>query len=716
MRFRLGICILSCIFLSANAALPWYDTWPVIDEKISEQPEVDFIENRLSQMTLEEKIGQMLMLEHNALTLQEAQEYKIGGLLHGAGQAIFFSLSSISSACKKATYLSLRCWGELADGYWDALLSATWHEGASPIPVLWGTDAMHGAGAIYGATLFPHNIGLGAALLGDPSSEYLIQSMYEATREQVALQGFRQIFSPTVAVARNTHWGRTYESYGEDPGLVYDMTPLAISGIQHPWDNAPTQRLAATLKHFIGDGGTTTGTGHRTWAFDNGFDPTDTVYTEPRTDRGINEYSEDLLLNLHASGYIAGIEAGALSVMVSFNAWDNGPIHGDHYLIQEILKDQLQFEGIVVTDWDAFEKIPGCTIRDCVKAINAGIDMFMISYLTPNGWKDFYHNTIRHVKQGDIEISRIDDAVRRILRVKYRLGLFHHPLKPSQSYRAFGYNSIDEAQASLNQWTSLSKSLAQKSMVLMKNEHALLPLATITQDEPLLVAGSALDSPQMQQGGWGLQWQGFRASHTDPFHHKGDYPQAVTVLDALMQQSIPLCHYSGLQQDCEQQAKIALVVMGEHSYAEWYGDIHTAEELGGYQSIAFASIREQYAADEALVKTLKNKGYQVITVFYSGRPLVVEALEISDAFIAAFLPGTQAGPALVDLLFAQEGAVFEGRLPMAWPRFVAQGSTFHHKPSHFPGDNATWQSLLHRGRAKEITVSADHPYPYGFGL
>lgn len=716
MRTGLGIVVLSCVLLNSHAALPWYDTWPTIPAKTSDPEEAAFIETRLSQMTREEKVAQMLMLEHNALTVAEAKQYKIGGMLHGAGQAIFFSKSSVSTACKKATYLNLACWGELADSYWDALLSASWHDAAEPIPVLWGTDAMHGAGAVHGSTLFPHNIGIGAALLGDPGSADLIESMYEATREQVALQGFRQIFSPTVAVARNTHWGRTYESYGEDPALVYDITPLAISGIQQPWKQAPTQRIAATLKHFIGDGGTTTGTGHRTWAFDNGFDPTDSIYTAPRTDRGINEYSEDLLLNLHASGYIAGIEAGAMSVMVSFNAWDNGPIHGDHYLIQDILKDQLQFDGIVVTDWDAFEKIPGCSIRDCVKAVNAGIDMFMISYLTPNGWQDFYHNTLRHIEQGDIKMSRIDDAVRRILRVKYRLGLFNHPMKPSQSYQAFGYKTLDEAQAALNQWQSLSKTLAQKSMVLMKNEHEILPLASFTEDEPLLVAGSALDSPQIQQGGWSLQWQGLSARHADPFQYKADYPQAVTVLDALKQEHIPLCHYSGSQQSCEQQAKIALVVMGEHPYAEWYGDIHAAEEPGGYQSIAYASIREQYAADEALVKALKGKGYRVITVFYSGRPLVVDALDISDAFIAAFLPGSQAGPALVDLLFADKGVAFEGRLPVAWPRSVDQGATFHHKPSHFLGDNAAWKAILNNGHATEVTVSPDHPYPYGFGL
>lgn len=716
MRYTLGICLFNCVLLTAQAALPWYDNWPAMPAHVIDQEETAFVESRLSQMTTEEKVAQMLMLEHNALTVEEAKQYKIGGMLHGAGQAIFFSKSSVSTACKKATYLNLACWGELADAYWDALLFATWHDAAEPIPVLWGTDAMHGAGAIHGATLFPQNIGIGAAMLGDPSSADLIEAMYAATREQVALQGFRQIFSPTVAVARNTHWGRTYESYGEDPALVYDITPLAISGLQQPWEQASLQRMAATLKHFIGDGGTTTGTGHRTWAFDNGFDPSDSVYTAPRTDRGINEYSEDLLLNLHASGYIAGIEAGALSVMVSFNAWDNGPIHGDHYLIQDILKDRLQFDGIVVTDWDAFEKIPGCSIRDCVKAVNAGIDMFMISYLTPNGWQDFYHNTLRHIEKGDIKMSRIDDAVRRILRVKYRLGLFNQPMQPSQSYKAFGYKTLDEAQASLDQWQSLSKALAQKSMVLMKNEHEILPLDSFTEDEPLLVAGSALDSPQMQQGGWSLQWQGFSGRVADPFHNKNDYPHSVTVLDALKEQHIPICIYAEPNEGCEQKAKIALVVMGEHSYAEWYGDIHAADESGGFQSIAYASIREQYAADESLVKTLKQKGYRVITVFYSGRPLVVEALNISDAFVAAFLPGSQAGPAVVDLLFAHDGATFEGRLPMAWPSTVAQGSTFHHKPSHFLGDINAWQVKLNTGKAREVTVTADHPYPYGFGF
>lgn len=695
-------------------ALPWYSDWPTLATNPIPPEEEAFVEARLAQMTTEEKVAQMLMVEHNALTPDEAKTYKVGAMLHAAGQAVFYGRSAVSFACRSATYLNLACWGQLADAYWDAVQQATWHGNGRAIPVLWGTDAMHGAGAIHGATLFPHNIGIGAALLGNVHNHRFLQQMQAATREQVALQGFRQIFGPSVSVGRNTHWGRTYESYSENPLLVYEATPFAVIGTQTPWmDGGNAQRIAATLKHFVGDGGTTTGTGHVTKHLDTGFDPTDTAYTLPRTDRGLNEYSEEMLINLHAMGYFSGITAEAMSVMVSFNRWENGAVHGDAYLIQQILKDRLGFDGIVVTDWEAIAEVEGCTVEDCPKAINAGIDMFMIGFAKPNAWKHFYNNTLIHIEKGDIPMARIDDAVRRILRVKYRLGLFAHPgpRKPSETFLAFSYKTIDEAQMALNKWTALAKTVAEKSMVLMKNENNTLPLKNITADTPLLVAGSALDSPAMQVGGWSLYWQGFNRSDDDPFQNKADYPQTVTVLEALKKQGIAVCEYQA-QATCATHAKIALVVMGEHSYAEWYGDIHA----GDGQSIAYASIRDTYAQDEQLVNTLKAQGYEVITVLFSGRPLVVDALNVSDAFIAGFLPGSQGGPALVDLLFANNGLSFEGKLPFAWPLRVEDTAGFHGKPEHFPGDDQAWINALHQGNAQEVLVGPTHPYPYRYGL
>ncbi len=717
-KIALIFALLGCTSIQGSASLTWQNTWPDLPAKPVDPIEAQFVEARLSAMSLEEKVGQMLMIEHNGLSLEEAQQYKVGAMLHGGGQAVFYNLwSSVSLSCRRSTYLSLACWGELADFYWNALKSSHWQNDATPIPVLWGTDAMHGAGAIYGATLFPHNIGIGAALVGNLENVRLYEAMQFATREQVALQGFRQIFGPAVSVARNTHWGRTYESLSSNPVIQYEAAPYAVAGIQAPWfDHGHPQRIAATLKHFVGDGGTTTGTGHATLAIDKGFDPTDTRFTLKRTDRGINEYSEDMLRNVHAPGYFSGIEAGALSVMISFNAWENGALHADKYLIQNVLKDRLKFDGIVVTDWDAIDEVPGCSVRDCPEAIEAGVDMFMLSYVTPGGWQDFFHNTIEHVKSGRIHEARINDAVRRILRVKYRLGLFSQTLLPSETYRAFGYANVSQAEISLDKWTALAKSLAQKSMVLMKNEQQALPLSNISTATPLLVAGNAIDSPQMQNGGWGLYWQGLERGASNAENNKADYPQTVTVLDALKMQGIAICEYSNPINDCSSKAKTALVVMGEHPYAEWYGDIHVGDALGGHQTIEYATIRASYAQNEQLVRDLKAQGYDVVTVFFSGRPLVVDALNHSDAFVAGFLPGSQGGPAVVDLLFANNGLTFEGRLPMAWPTRVEQSATFQNKPTHFVGSDLDWIQALSRGRAREVLVEPGYRYQYGYGL
>lgn len=700
---------------SAPEPLTWHDDWPVLTTPSLDPIQEQWVSERLSQMSLEEKVAQMLMIEHKAITPQEASLYKIGAMLHGGGQAILVDEAELSEDCRSATDVSLACWGEFTDLYWHALKSATWANNAETVPLLWGTDAIHGAGAIHGATLFPHNIGIGAALVGNADNHLLLYQAQKATRHQIALQGFRQLFGPSVAVARNRNWGRNYESFSENPQIAYDAAHVAVLGIQQPWrQGSDSQYIIATMKHFVGDGGTTTGTGMQTKQGDQGLDPTDTEFLEKRTDRGLNEYSEELLINLHAPGYFSGLEAGAHSVMASFNSWENGKLHGDQYLLTDVLKNTLAFNGFVISDWDAHQEVEGCSIYSCAKAVNAGVDLFMISNETPGAWKIFYENTLAQVQSGEIAQERIDDAVRRILRTKYAMGLFTSSA-PSKTYHFLGYRNIEQAQRSLDQWQFLARELAQKSMVLLKNEERTLPLRPHQFFEhPLLVAGSALDSPQMQMGGWGLQWQGFDHTSITPFHNKADYPQAKTVLDALKDKHIAICHYQTGDEACASLAKKALVVMGEHPYAEWYGDIHVSENANGSQTIAYKTIREQYAQDEALVKELKARGYEVTVVFFSGRPLVVEALEEGDAFIAGFLPGSQGGPAVLDLLFAEQN--FEGRLPFSWPTRVDDTAVFNSKPTHFAGTDAQWLEKLAQANAKEVLATPTHPYPYGFGL
>jgi beta-glucosidase len=694
--------------------LPWYNEWPTLPAKVPDLKQVFWVLQRMEDMSLEEKVAQMLMVEYQAITPNEAKTYKIGAMLHGSGQ-VNLANKPVSNTCRNANYLTLSCWNELADLYWNALQKAQWKHHAKPIPLLWGTDAIHGAGAIYGATLFPQNINLGAALVGNPLNYNLLYQMQKATREQVALQGFRQIFAPVVAVARNRNWGRYYESYSENPVIAYHASPFAVTGIQTPWyENHHQQTMLATLKHFVGDGGTTTGTGIQTQPGDDGIDPTDEEFLEKRTERGLNEYSEELLINVHAPGYFSGIKADVASIMASFSSWENGKLHGDRYLLTRVLKNTLNFNGFIVSDWDGIKEVEGCTIYSCPKAVNAGIDLFMFGFETPNAWKIFHKNVVEQVKSGEIPIERINDAVSRILAAKYKMGLLHAE-KPSKTYKAFGYHSIKAAQNKLDQWHLLARRIAQKSMVLLKNQDKTLPYKPYEfKHEPLLVAGQALDSPQMLIGGFGLQWQGLNPNVAEPFHNKQDYPQSVTVLDALQHKGVQICHYQTGNEPCIEETRKALVVMGEHSYAEWYGDIHVSE-IEVDQTIEYQSIREQYAADEALVAELKSKGYEVTTVFFSGRPLIVEALDKSDAFIAGFLPGSQGGNALVDLLFAHHGINFEARLPFSWP-MVLEDSVLNSKPGNFSGSDSEWLDTLAQGNAHEILVDSADLYPYGFGL
>ncbi len=715
----LGISMLVVVNTEAHMELKplvWHAHWPVLPPQHLDPEQEKWVTKRLAQMTLKEKVAQMLIIEYQAITPEEAAQYKIGAMLHAAGQVNLASQQGLSQKCRMEKYVSLTCWAEFADLYWNAVKTADWANDASPVPLLWGTDAVHGAGAIYGATLFPHNIGMGAAVIGDPANYSLLQEAQVATRELVALQGFRQIFAPTIAVARNRNWGRNYESFSENPVIAYNAAHFAVKGLQTPWfEGRHEQHMVATLKHFVGDGGTTTGTGYQTMLSQTPLDPTDTVFLQKRTDEGLNQYSEDLLINVHAPGFFSGIEAGAHSVMASYSSWENGKLHGDGYLLTDVLKDTLGFNGFIISDYDAIEQVEGCTIYSCPKSVNAGVDLFMISNKTPGAWKIFHENTIMQVLSGEIPESRINDAVRRILRAKYAMGLLTAS-KPSKTYQFFGYKNLHQAEKRLNQWAPLAKELAQKSMVLMKNENALPFKAHQFTKQPLLVAGSALDSPQMQLGGWGLQWQGFDSTAPKPFHNKADYPQAITVLEALKKSGISLCHYQTGKEFCALEAKKALVVMGEHSYAEWWGDIHASQTHHPDQTIAYKTIREQYAQDEALVKKLKAHGYEVTTVFFSGRPLVVDALERSDAFIAGFLPGSQGGPAIVDLLFAKHGANFEGRLPFSWPTKIENTSVFNTKPGQFRGTDAQWLAELAQGESKEVLVKSHYPYAYGTGL
>lgn len=608
------------------SSMPYFDHWPAIQSAIPHSDEVEaFVESILSQMTLEEKVGQMIQPDIRDVTPEEAGQYKLGSVLNGGGAWVDDNKQASSQQ-----------WVALLDQFWEALESA-YADRPFRVPYLWGTDAVHGHNNIYRATVFPHNIGLGAANDVD-----LIHRIARATATEICVTGMDWTFAPTVATPRNLRWGRTYEGYSEDPEIVYRYAPAVVAGLQ---GNAETlrsdQKVLSNVKHWVGDGGTLQG-----------------------TDRGRNEYSEELLRNLHAAGYISGLEAGAQIVMASFSTWENaanydhspviGEVYnnkltGSRYLITDILKQQMGFDGFVISDWNAHAEVSRCSLNDANYAINAGIDVIMAT--GSSDWREVYRNILQGVRTHAIAQARIDDAVRRILRVKVRAGLWQKP-KPSQRSLAGRDELLGCAEH-----RALAREAVRKSLVLLKNRNALLPLS---RNSRILITGSACNDMQKQTGGWTLTWQGNENS-------REDFPGAETLAEAI--QGLVGPDKAVVDPNPElasiREAEVAIVVIGEDPYAEMFGDIKAGH------SLAYSRIKRKYGEDLTLLKRLHDSGIPIVTVLYSGRPLYVnEEMNLSDAFIAAWLPGTEAR-GMTDLLFqAGDGEVqndFSGRLSYSWP-------------------------------------------------
>lgn len=607
-------------------ALAYYEDWPVINSAIPKDEAIEiFIENILNQMTLEEKIGQMIQPDLRQVTPAEAKEFKLGSILNGGG--------SWPNNDKRAT---AEDWAKEADKYFIALDEAYSDRGFR-VPFMWGTDAVHGHNNVFGATVFPHNIGLGATR--DPN---LIYRIGQATAQEVAATGLDWTFAPTVATPRDDRWGRTYEGYSEDPEIVYQYASEMVKGIQgNATDLKGDKHVISNVKHFVGDGGTFNG-----------------------VDRGVNKYSEEQLLNIHATGYISGLNAGAQVVMASFNSWENdknygledsgenkqienfnGKLHGSRYLLTDVLKNKMGFDGVVVSDWNGHTEIQNCNAGSCAAAVNAGVDIIMVT--ANNDWKLFYHNLLEQVKTGKVSEATINDAVKRILRIKARAGLWD---KPMPSERALAGN---QSILGSEEHRSIAREAVRKSLVLLKNDAQILPLS---RDEKILLVGSGADNIMKQTGGWSLSWQGDGNS-------VDDFPNAQTFKTALIKTigEANVITDSSLMEP----GGTAIVVMGEDPYAEFYGDLKKT------QTLEFKTIKQSYAADVNLIKDLKTSGFKVVTIFYSGRPLYVnDEINHSDAFVAAFLPGTE-GLGMTDVLFkSASGEVnfpITGKLSFTWP-------------------------------------------------
>ena len=566
-------------------------------------PETEaFVTQLLANMTLEEKVGQMIQADIASISPAELRTYKLGSILAGGGAAPGDNVRTTPQA-----------WLDLTDSFFRASLTATSATHA-PIPILFGVDAVHGHAKVVGATIYPHNVGLGAA--HDPD---LIHRIGQATAEEVATTGIDWTFAPTVAVARDVRWGRSYESYSESPELVAAYAAAMVTGLQGERDTAQFMtpgRTLSSVKHFLGDGGTQNG-----------------------RDQGEAVMPESELRAVHAAGYVAAVKAGALIVMASYNSWNGVKMHANHYLLTDVLKGQLRFEGFVVGDWNAHEQIPGCTKYKCAAAILAGVDMLM----APDSWRELYKNTLVQARSGEIPQARVDDAVRRILRVKTIAGLFRRAAPKQRS------DAGDFTRLGSTAHRALAREAVRKSLVLLKNDRHTLPLNPRAK---ILVAGEAADSIGAQTGGWTIDWQGDRNSNAD-------FPGATSIFGGIQAAVAAGGGTAVLSKEGRFTDKpdAAIVVFGEGPYAEFEGDRETLE----------FSPHEHRSLE--LLRRLRAQGVPTVAVFLSGRPMWVNPwINASDAFVAAWLPGSE-GEGVADVLFAgAERHDFTGRLAFSWPQ------------------------------------------------
>jgi beta-glucosidase len=625
----------------AISPVPHYNDWPRIHSPIRR----DFfqelwIQRLVASMTLEQKVGQMTQAEIGSLWDADTASYHLGDVSDFALGSVLNGGGSWPGSDKHA---AITRWTDLADAIWDASPVVTvrifGHDQQVKIPTFWGIDAVHGNNNVFGATVFPHNIGLGAA-----RDTCLLRDLGAATQRAVRATGQDWTFGPCLAVVRDDRWGRTYESWSEDPAIVRAYASAMTSGIMSiDWGGTSFSGILSTAKHYIADGGSQGG-----------------------VDQGIVPASEDELVNLHGQGYYGALGAGAQTVMVGFFSWkDQGKIAGNRHLVDEVLKRKIGFDGLVVSDWNVIGQVTGCTVDHCPQAVNAGIDLFMVPY----DWKTFIPNTVADVRAGRIPMSRIDDAVTRILRVKLRAGLFELP-RPSE--RDFA----DDPDALVDR--ALARRAARESLVLLKNNGHVLPLR---RDRKILVVGKSADSLQNQTGGWTLTWQGgpwtYGPNDANP---NSDFPNGQTIL-AGIQDAVGATHVtysadaSGVNVG-DYDAVIA--VIGETPYAEVFGDVGT--ETGNHgstdPSIRTLELGVRQPEDRAVLEAVSGQGVPVVTVLLSGRVLYANAeINLSNAFVAGWLPGTEGG-AIADVLFRKRnGQVqydFRGKLPVSWPRSACQ--------------------------------------------
>ncbi len=553
------------------------------------------IDALLARMTIEQKVGQVVQGDISSVTPADLARYPLGSILAGGNSGPYGDERADAAT-----------WARMVGDYRAASLKA-----GAGIPILFGVDAVHGHSNVPGATIFPHNIGLGAT--HDPD---LIHRIGQATAAEIAGSGIEWTFAPTLAVPQDLRWGRSYEGYAADPALVKSYATAMVDGLQGklmPGKPLGSLRVAATAKHFLADGGTKNG-----------------------KDQGDAQISESDLIRTHAQGYPAAIDAGALTVMASFSSWNGVKNHGNPTLLTDVLKGRMGFEGLIVGDWNGHGQIPGCTVTDCAAALNAGLDL----YMAPDSWKGLFDSLVRDVRAGKVSQARLDDAVRRNLRVKYKLGL----MGKTQVERG------DPAQLGAPDHLAIAREAVAKSLVLLKNEGSVLP---IKPGAKVLVAGAGADNMAMQAGGWTITWQG-----TDTT--AADFPRGQTIGRAIVDAVTATGGSAHIDAagDAQDRPDVAIIVFGEQPYAEFQGDAENLLFKNGDKELA-------------MLKAMRARGIPTVAVFLSGRPLFMgPQINAADAFVAAWLPGTQ-GQGVADVLVAgkdgKSARDFTGRLPFAWP-------------------------------------------------
>ncbi|MEN9717221.1 MAG: hypothetical protein RIQ99_99 [Pseudomonadota bacterium] len=617
MKIRIVLAALAPIMATACAGsaviAPPVSAWsPAEQQAISAWPTRQAgpldraIEARIAKivagMTVEQKVGQITEPDIRYITPDQVREHYIGTILNGGG-----AWPQMNKHAKVSD------WNDLAAAYTQA--SSTTNMKVQ-IPIFWGIDAVHGNNNVYGATIYPHNIGLGAS--HDPT---LVQRIGRATAKSVRATGIGWAFAPTVAAVQNQRWGRTYESYSSDPQQVAAFGAALVRGLQG--NLTGDGDVIASVKHFAGDGGTFNG-----------------------VDQGENRSTAAEYVKIHGAGYYAALDANVQTLMISYNTWTMldpvsgastpfGKMHGNKALVTGVVKQRLGFDGLVVSDWNGIEQVPGCTTDHCPQAINAGIDVFMV----PEKWQSFIVNTVADVKEGRVSMARIDDAVTRILRVKFRMGLFD---KQTIAGRLTGdFSALVDRP--------LAQEAVRKSAVLLKNE-GILPIAP---GKRILIIGAAADSFPHQTGGWSITWQGDNIDNAD-------FPVGETMLGGLRR----VYGAANVTYSADGSAFVpgkfdaVIAVLGETPYAEMKGDVRWPAPL---------AFTPRFPAQSEVFAKVAGKGVPVVTLLYSGRTqYATDLINRSDAFIAAFLPGTEAG-ALAELLAGVGGLDFGARLSFAWP-------------------------------------------------